>query len=590
MSSSNSFFSTIGSYLGAPVSEESKESENVVIVPADSAENEKKTRKRKGAAKDAASVPTEAQENIVIISEAPIATTPPEPKSRKQKKQPKSTTAEADSDGKHSSSLIIPLTTSSDNEITDEPANPAALSQISLPHKKKMKRNADIDQAKGNITVDATSAVILSSPTDSTDANAASTPTNTKSKRQNKASKAAAAASVAVDSESNPVIINAVIPEESKAQEKPNKRSKKQKDAAVVEAPPTVTAATDEVEPAPVTDVVTEPVPTTTSSSATDTTTKSKKKGGRKPKQTAESNETTAATEPVETDSTHALVVLAAAENTSTEGTTTDVVITTTNIDGTTTTDTNPNIEMPAVTSDETAATASADQTITALDLDVDLQAVPTDGSQVKTKKKRDLPNHTWQRSYEALLEYGSRHNGDCNIPQAEEFDCYLPIDENEPIVPSNPLTSTGAYHYVGKLGKWLDNQRTARKQAMLHGADVKHRVLEDGTKIFRTPLLPDREGLLQKLVDDGKLSWDNSMKQVAMIYKTEGEIIWKRHFAALNHYYDTYGHCNIAQRQVYECELPGLGPNGSTYPYKAHLGIWLDNQRNAKKGTVRKV
>ena len=43
------------------------------------------------------------------------------------------------------------------------------------------------------------------------------------------------------------------------------------------------------------------------------------------------------------------------------------------------------------------------------------------------------------------------------------------------------------------------------------------------GTKIFRTPLLPEREASLQKLVDEGKLSWDNSIKQVAMIYKTEG-------------------------------------------------------------------
>jgi hypothetical protein len=113
--------------------------------------------------------------------------------------------------------------------------------------------------------------------------------------------------------------------------------------------------------------------------------------------------------------------------------------------------------------------------------------------------------------------------------------------------------------------------------------------VLEDGTKIFRTPLLPDREALLQKLVDDGKLSWDNSMKQVAMIYRTEGETIWKRHFAALNHFYDSNGHCNIPQRHLYECDLPGLGSDGQTYHYKAHLGIWLDNQKHAKRGTGRK-
>lgn len=76
-----------------------------------------------------------------------------------------------------------------------------------------------------------------------------------------------------------------------------------------------------------------------------------------------------------------------------------------------------------------------------------------------------------WITHYEALLEYYKKY-GTCNIPQLEIFECYL---------------EGGWYHYVGRLGTWLSTQRCCKA----------------GTR--RYSLLPKREALLQKLVDEGK-------------------------------------------------------------------------------------
>ena len=45
------------------------------------------------------------------------------------------------------------------------------------------------------------------------------------------------------------------------------------------------------------------------------------------------------------------------------------------------------------------------------------------------------------------------------------------------------------------------------------------------------------------------------------------------------------YGTCNVPYKAVYECELEGLGEDEGVYHYVGNLGMWLSNQRQAKKG-----
>ena len=57
-----------------------------------------------------------------------------------------------------------------------------------------------------------------------------------------------------------------------------------------------------------------------------------------------------------------------------------------------------------------------------------------------------------WQQNYNALIEFGRLHNH-YNVPQKNYFKCEL-------VDPTTGETSV----YYGKLGKWLDNQRQAKK------------------------------------------------------------------------------------------------------------------------------
>ena len=86
-------------------------------------------------------------------------------------------------------------------------------------------------------------------------------------------------------------------------------------------------------------------------------------------------------------------------------------------------------------------------------------------------KKQGDL---NWPRNYAALLEYYKEH-GTCNVPVKAVYECDLEgLGEDG-----------GMYHYVGNLSTWLNHQRMAKKG--------------NGRK-----LTPEREALLQKLVDEG--------------------------------------------------------------------------------------
>ena len=59
----------------------------------------------------------------------------------------------------------------------------------------------------------------------------------------------------------------------------------------------------------------------------------------------------------------------------------------------------------------------------------------------------------------------------------------------------------------------------------------------------------------------------------------------WSTNYAALLEYYKKNGTCNVPQTAVYECDLEGLGENGSEYHYVGKLGAWLSSQRQAKFG-----
>ena len=81
-----------------------------------------------------------------------------------------------------------------------------------------------------------------------------------------------------------------------------------------------------------------------------------------------------------------------------------------------------------------------------------------------------------WNTSYAALLEYCKEH-GTCNVHYNAIYECDLEgLGENGDV-----------YHYLGNLGTWLHRQRTAKK-------GVNNRKIK-----------PEREALLQKLVDEGK-------------------------------------------------------------------------------------
>lgn len=168
-----------------------------------------------------------------------------------------------------------------------------------------------------------------------------------------------------------------------------------------------------------------------------------------------------------------------------------------------------------------------------------------------------------WPRHYAALLQFYNEH-GTCNVPSYAVFECILPgMGDNG-----------DDYRYHGKLGSWLRNQRQSRR-----GKN-------------RSKITPEREALLQVLVDEGKFYWkcDNSTLQPsAAKQNTSGTNEWKRHYAALLKYYEENGTCNVPCSTIYECNLEGMGDNGEDYFYNRKLGTWLNNQRKARKGVMCK-
>lgn len=152
-----------------------------------------------------------------------------------------------------------------------------------------------------------------------------------------------------------------------------------------------------------------------------------------------------------------------------------------------------------------------------------------------------------WEVHYEALLEYYREH-GHCNVPFKLTYQCTLP-GRNE---------DGTDIQYLGNLGRWLDRQRQTKKG---------HRPEK---------LRQDREAMLQKLVDEGKLAWTASHKKDT----------WYRSYLALLEFGKINGHCNVRAKYEFECDLPAdLMPDPDLRHYSGKLGTWVEHQRQSKKG-----
>ena len=138
----------------------------------------------------------------------------------------------------------------------------------------------------------------------------------------------------------------------------------------------------------------------------------------------------------------------------------------------------------------------------------------------------------TWDMRYEALVEYGEAHGGGCNISQL--FKCNQHGKE------------------IG-LGQWLRYQRQCKKNNNLNS---------------------DREAKLQKLVDEGKLSWKDNKEDARRRCHFDEDDAWIDHYNAVVSYGEEHtGDYNVTHS--YKCMLSGK---------MVELGLWLNTQRRFKK------
>ena len=80
-----------------------------------------------------------------------------------------------------------------------------------------------------------------------------------------------------------------------------------------------------------------------------------------------------------------------------------------------------------------------------------------------------------------------------------------------------------------------------------------------------------------------GKLDFETADDETAKKIRF-GHVDWRIHFAALLHYRSKHGHCNIPQKEDYECNLEGVSESKGDVHFYGKLGRWLDNQRQFKK------
>ena len=91
-------------------------------------------------------------------------------------------------------------------------------------------------------------------------------------------------------------------------------------------------------------------------------------------------------------------------------------------------------------------------------------------------RPRRQQIHIDWHAHYGAMLEYLKEH-GHCNVPYLDKYECDLVAYD----------INGDTFHYYGALGSWLTRQRRYKRG-------------------LRGTLTPDREALLQKLVDQGML------------------------------------------------------------------------------------
>ena len=173
---------------------------------------------------------------------------------------------------------------------------------------------------------------------------------------------------------------------------------------------------------------------------------------------------------------------------------------------------------------------------------------------------------HDWLIHYIVLLEFRNQY-GHCNVPVNYICECYISNLSRRDRDSERVEESGGDYHYKARLGSWLRIQRLAKKDQICR------------------KLTPQREALLQQLCNDGSFVWDATQYNALNKNKIKSDIEWYRHYTAILHYYEQYGHCNVPAREMYRCTLPGMDTDGGTYEYYSHLGRWLHTQRQAKKG-----
>jgi hypothetical protein len=80
---------------------------------------------------------------------------------------------------------------------------------------------------------------------------------------------------------------------------------------------------------------------------------------------------------------------------------------------------------------------------------------------------------------------------------------------------------------------------------------------------------------------------WNASALSSSIKSKAQSDVTWPQNYAALLRYAEEYNHCNVPHKSTYECDLTTINPDGSTslVHYRGHLGNWLHNQRQSKKG-----
>jgi hypothetical protein len=172
------------------------------------------------------------------------------------------------------------------------------------------------------------------------------------------------------------------------------------------------------------------------------------------------------------------------------------------------------------------------------------MQTDDIDDSQLQN----DNENTAWLMSYGALVEYSKEH-GHCDVPYKTNYSCEILWGSALAGQPSR---------YQGDIGTWLLTQRLARHpQSNL------------------PPLTSEREALLQQLVDQGRMHWEDEKGLVSISDET-----WTQHYNALIEYRCVHGHCNVPYDLVFECQL-----SGSSNTYCGLLGVWLYQQRQACAG-----